>query len=74
MHEVRPAVLIGESSTRLYMYSLDTGTRYSTYIPIFKIQKGSIETLNFSHNYLIDYLRDNTVCFIIHYTLITIEK
>ena len=36
-------------------------------IPIFKSQKGSLEALNF----LIDYLRDYTIGFIIHYTMIT---
>ena len=47
-HEVQPAVLDGESSTQLLMYSLDTGIRYSTYLPLFKSQKCSIEALNFS--------------------------
>ena len=47
MHEVRPVVLVRESSTQLVMYSLDTCVRYSTYIPIFKSQKGSMEALNF---------------------------
>ena len=55
--EVRPAVLRRESSTQLIMYSLDTCVRYSTYIPIFKSQKGSTEALNFlaitSYHYLI---------------------
>ena len=41
MHEVQPAVRIGESSTQLL---LDTGIRY---LPIFKFQKGSIDALNF---------------------------
>ena len=45
--EVRPAVLVRESSTQLVMYSLDTCVRYSTYIPIFKPQKGSMKALNF---------------------------
>ena len=45
--ELLPAILVGESSTQLLMYSLDTGIRYSTYLPIFKSQKGSIEALNF---------------------------
>jgi hypothetical protein len=45
--EVRPMVLIRESSTQLIVYSLDTCIRYSTYSPIFKSQKGSIEALNF---------------------------
>ena len=45
--EVQPAVLVGESSTQLLMYSLDTGVRYSIYLPSFKSQKGSIEALNF---------------------------
>ena len=45
--EVRPAVLVGESSTQLLMYSLDTCVRYSIYLPIFKLQKGSMEALNF---------------------------
>ena len=38
MCEVRPAVLVGESSSQLLMYSLDTGIRYSTYLLIFKSQ------------------------------------
>jgi hypothetical protein len=45
--EVRPAVLVRENSTQLLMYSLDTCIRYSTYSPIFKSQKGSMEALNF---------------------------
>ena len=45
--EVRPAVLHKESSAQLIMYSLDTCVRYSTYIPIFRSQKGSTEALNF---------------------------
>ena len=46
--EVRPAVLVKESSTQFVMYSLDTCVRYSTYIiPIFKSQKGSMKALNF---------------------------
>ena len=31
-HELRLAVLVGESSTQLIIYSLDTGIRYSIYI------------------------------------------
>ena len=46
-HEVRPAVLIRESSTQLLIYSLDTCVRYSTYLLIFMSQKGSMEALNF---------------------------
>ena len=42
--ELRPMVLVRESSTQLLIYSLDTGVRYSRYL---KSQKGSIETLNF---------------------------
>ena len=69
--EARPAVLVRESSTQFVM---DTCVRYSTYIRIFKSQKGSIEALaELSRNYLIDYLRDYTIGFIIHY-LITTEK
>ena len=45
--EVRPAMLVRESSTQLIRYSLDTCVRYSTYLLIFKSQKGSIEALNF---------------------------
>ena len=45
--EVRPAILVRESSTQLIMYLLDTCVRYSTYLPIFKSQKGSMEALNF---------------------------
>ena len=45
--EVRPTVLYRESSTQLIMYSLDTCVRYSTYIPIFRSQKGSTEALSF---------------------------
>ena len=45
--EVRPAVLLRESSAQLIMYLLDTCVRYSTYIPIFRSQKGSTEALNF---------------------------
>ena len=40
-------VLHRESSSQLIMYSLDTCVRYSTYIPIFRSQKGSTEALNF---------------------------
>ena len=47
MREVRPAVLIRESSTQLVMYLLDTCVRYYTYIPIFKSQKGSMKALDF---------------------------
>ena len=45
--EVQPAVLSRESSAQLIMYSLDTCVRYSTYLPIFRSQKGSTEALNF---------------------------
>ena len=45
--EVRPVVLVRGSSSQLIRYSLDTGIRYSTYLPIFKSQKGSSEALNF---------------------------
>jgi hypothetical protein len=45
--DVRPAILVRESSTQLMMYSLDICIRYSTYLPIVKSQKGSIEALNF---------------------------
>ena len=45
--EVRLVVLRRESSAQLIMYSLGTCVRYSTYIPIFKSQKGSTEALNF---------------------------
>ncbi len=31
--EVRPGVLVRESSSQLIRYSLDTGVRYSTYLP-----------------------------------------
>ena len=58
--EVQPAVLSRESSAQLIMYSLDTCVRYSTYILIFKSQKGSTEALSFwqiphrlRHHYLI---------------------
>ena len=49
MCEVRPAVLIRESSAQLMMYSLDTCVRYSAYILIFKSQKvyTGLEALNF---------------------------
>ena len=47
MHEVRPAMLVRESNMQLLMYSLDTRVSYSTYLLIFKSQKGSIEALNF---------------------------
>jgi hypothetical protein len=39
MREVRPAVLVRESSTQLLMYSLDTCIRYSTYSPISNLRK-----------------------------------
>ena len=47
--EVRPAihVLVRESSTQLIRYSLGICVRYSTYLLIFKSQKGSIEALKF---------------------------
>jgi hypothetical protein len=47
MREVRPAVLVREGNTLLVKYSLDIRVRYSTYLPIFKSQKRSIEALNF---------------------------
>ena len=40
-------MLVRESNVQLLMYSLDTRVSYSTYLPIFKSQKGSIEALNF---------------------------
>ena len=43
--EVQPAVLIRENSAQPVMYLLDTCIGYSTYIPIFKSQKGSMEAL-----------------------------
>ena len=45
--EVRPSLLVREGNTLLVRYSLDTCVRYSTYLPIFKSQKGSMEALNF---------------------------
>ena len=45
--EVRPAVLVRESNMQLLKYSLDIRVSYSTCLPIFKSQKGSIEALNF---------------------------
>jgi hypothetical protein len=45
--DFQPAIFVRESSTQLIMYSLDICVRYSTYLPIFKSQKGSIEALNF---------------------------
>ena len=45
--EVGPAILVREGSTQLIRYSLDISIRYSTYLLIFKSQKGSIEALNF---------------------------
>ena len=45
--EVRPAVLDRESSTQLLINLLDTCVSYSTYLLIFKSQKGSMEALNF---------------------------
>ena len=45
--EVRPAVLVRKSSTQLLIYSLDKCVRYSTYLPIFKSQKGFMEALHF---------------------------
>ena len=52
---------------------IDRCISYSTYYPIFKSQKGSIEALNFYYNYLIDYL----INYIVNYTIgfiITTEK
>ena len=47
----------------LYMHLHASDTLHNIYIiPIFKSQKGSMEPLNF----LIDYLRDYTIGFIIH--------
>ena len=43
-HEVRPAVLVRESSSQLIMHSLNTCI---IIIIDFKSQKGSIEALNF---------------------------
>ena len=45
--EVEPAVLVRESYMQLLKYSLDIRVSYSTCLPIFKSQKGSIEALNF---------------------------
>ena len=45
--EVRPSILVRESSMQLVRYSLDTLVRYSTYRLISKSQKGSSEALNF---------------------------
>ena len=70
--EVRPAVLVRESSTQLVMHSLDTCVRYSTYnYTDFQASERLHEGPEFSHNYLIDYLRDYSIGFIIHYTIIT---
>ena len=41
------AVLVRESNMQLLKYSLDIRVSYSTCLPIFKSQKGSIEALNF---------------------------
>ena len=60
MQEVWLAILVRENSTQPIMYSLDTCVRYSTYLPIFKSQKGSIEALNFL-----------IITVIIDYTIIT---
>ena len=45
--EVGPAVLVRESNIQVLNYSLDIRVSYSTCLPIFKSQKGSIEALNF---------------------------
>ena len=49
-HEVRPALLVGESSTLLLMYSLDIILYVSKYMIlwIFSFQKCSVKVLNFS--------------------------
>jgi hypothetical protein len=52
--EVRPLLLVREGNALLVRYLLDTRVRYFTYSLNFKSQKGSIESLNFLHNYLID--------------------
>ena len=40
-------MLVRESNMQLLMYSLDTHVSYYKYLLIFKLQKGSIEALNF---------------------------
>ena len=47
MSEIQPAMLVRENNMQLLMYLLDTCVSYSTYLLIFKSQKGSIEALNF---------------------------
>ena len=47
MRKVWTVVLVRESSTQLLIYLLDKCVRYSTYLPIFKSQKGSMEALHF---------------------------
>ena len=49
--EVQPTTLVRESSRQLIRYSLDTYMYigYSTYLLIFKSQKGSIEARIFSY-------------------------
>ena len=46
-HEIWLVVLVGEGSTQLLKYSLETSNRYCTYLTIFNSQKRSIEALNF---------------------------
>ena len=76
LSEIRLAVslLVRESSTQLVMYSLDTCVRYSTYSTDFQVSERLHGGPEFPHNYLImliDYLRDYTIGFIVHYTIIT---
>ena len=47
LRKPRECVLVRESSMQLLKYSLDIRVSYSTCLPIFKSQKGSIEALNF---------------------------
>ena len=60
----------------LVRYSLDTRARYSIYFTEFQVPEGLHRGPEFSHNYLIDYLRDYTIGFIIitHNYLITAKK
>ena len=53
--EIWPAVLVGEHSSQLLIYLLDTGVRYSTYFLISSLRKAplSFEAIGFNIHYAI---------------------
>ena len=55
-HEVRPVVLVRESSTQLSIYLLDTCVKYSYILIDFQVSERLHGGPEFSGNYLIDFL------------------